>query len=199
MREASKILVIVSMLFLFGCKDNDAITDESEIRERYFDLEEVGWKSHEHRQELDNINYNAAEVPVAYYILNKLGNKDLLAVDSIEKANKRERIIEFNFSEDGKKDLLEEVFTGMGHEEAVKYMSFSIDKDFYVVTSKKDTITCSGAVFESSFKVTPACKLLLFFGDIDPNEKIQLVYNDRLFGKGTLKFKLEEPIIRAEL
>jgi len=32
----------------------------------------------------------------------------------------------------------------------------------------------------------------LFFSGIDPNEKIQLIYKDQLFRKGTLKFKFKD-------
>ena len=35
------------------------------------------------------------------------------------------------------KDLLDKTFTDIPYEEGVKYMSFHIDKDFYLVTSKK--------------------------------------------------------------
>ncbi|MEL1244934.1 hypothetical protein AAEO56_11720 [Flavobacterium sp. DGU11] len=199
MKEVNSAIIMIIVLALFiSCKDDTAI-DDSKIRTRYFNLEKYGWKTREHTQKVDRISFKAAEVPVAYYILNNKGNDNLFEIDSIEKANNSERIIEFNFSDDEEKDLLNQEFTGMEYDDAVKYMSFSINKDFYVVTSKKDTIPCSGIVFERSFKVAPIHKLLLFFGNIKPKDKIQLIYNDQLFGKGILKFKFEQPIIRAEL
>jgi hypothetical protein len=67
-----------------------------------------------------------------------------------------------------------------------------MEKDFYVVTSKKDTIKCSGVNYERNFKVAPFQKIMLFFSGIQPKDKIQLIYNDKLFGKGIVKFKFEE-------
>ena len=58
--------------------------------------------------------------------------------------------------------------------------------------TKKNTIKCSGVNFERNFKVAPLQKVILFFSGISPKDKIQLVYNDKLFGKGIMKFMFEE-------
>jgi hypothetical protein len=68
-----------------------------------------------------------------------------------------------------------------------------------VVTAKKDTIPCSGVTFERNYKIAPYQKVLLFFSGIDPNDKIQLVYNDYLFRKGTLKFKFKDTYTKIAL
>ncbi len=128
-----------------------------------------------------------------YYLLKNQGTENLEHVDSLYEENKRERVIEFVFQQDEEKDLLGGDFTGMDYTQAVKYMSFGLDKDFYVVTSKKDTIACSGVNFERNYKISPFQKVLLFFSGIDPNDKIQLIYNDFLFRKGILKFKFKDP------
>jgi hypothetical protein len=91
---------------------------------------------------------------------------------------------------------LEDKFTNLDYQKAVEYMSFTIQKDFSVITSKNDTIQCSGVMFERNFKIAPYHKLLLFFSGINPNDKIQLVYQDNLFKKGTLKFRFKEPILK---
>jgi hypothetical protein len=126
-------------------------------------------------------------------LLKDQGGENLQHVDSLYEENKRERVIEFVFQQDEEKDLLSKDFTGMDYTAAVKYMSFGLNNDFYVVTSKKDTIPCSGVNFERNYKIAPFQKVLLFFSGIDPNDKIQLIYNDYLFRKGTLKFKFKDP------
>jgi hypothetical protein len=199
MKGISNILVLFITLSLISCKKEKETEDDGAIRYRYFNLEHNGWKSREHIQTIDNISYKATEVPSPYYILNTIGNDDLFEADSIEQANKKERIIEFQFYQQDEKDLLKEEFTSLNYDESVKYMSFSIEKDFYVVTSKKDTIQCAGATFERNFKIAPYHKIILFFSDIPPGDKIQLVYQDRLFKKGTLKFKFEEKITKLLL
>ena len=189
MKVLNKLFVLLLLPLLFSCKKEVKASDDSEIRDRYFQLEKRGWKSKTYNQLVDGINFTATEVPIQYYLLKDKGNQELISVDSLYEANKTERIIEFTFTQDEEKDLLSEDFTKLSYTDGVKYMSFGLDKDFYVVTSKKDTITCSGVTFERNYKIAPYQKVLLFFSRIDPNEKIQLVYNDHLFKKGVLKFK----------
>lgn len=199
MKGLNKYYFILLIFILFSCKKDDKATDDSEIRDRYFNLEKIGWKSRVYNQYVDDINFTATEVPIQYYLLKDKGNENLKLVDSLYEENKTERIIEFTFHQDEEKDLLKNNFTGMSYEDGVKYMSFGLDKDFYVVTSKNDTINCSGVTYERNYKIAPYQKVLLFFSGIDSNDKIQLIYNDILFRKGMLKFKFKDPYTEIAL
>ena len=182
------------ILFFISCKKEPKNSQQdSEIRDRFFNLEKIGWKSRSYTQVVDDIGFTATEVPIQYFLLKSQGLENLKRIDSLYEENKRERVIEFTFQQDEEKDLLAQDFTGLDYTSSVKYMSFGLDKDFYVVTSKKDTILCSGVNFERNYKIAPFQKVLLFFSGIDPNDKIQLIYNDVLFRKGTLKFKFKDP------
>ncbi|WP_269234909.1 hypothetical protein [Flavobacterium flavigenum] len=195
MKDLSRLVLAFVLLALFSCKKEDSQSkkiDDSEIRDRYFNLEKIGWKSRAYTQKIEDIGFTATEVPIQYYFLKDQGTENLKTVDSLYEENKRERVIEFTFQQDEEKDLLAKDFTGMEYTDAVKYMSFGLDKDFYVVTSKKDTIRCSGVTYERSYKIAPYQKVMLFFSGIDPNDKIQLVYTDYLFRKGTIKFKFKD-------
>lgn len=187
---------MISILLLFSCnkKENKNIkdVDDSAIRYKLFQLEDMGWKSKNNSQQIDDIDFTATEVPIEYYLLKDQGKSDLFNIDSLYNQNKFERIIEFTFSQEDEEDLLKEDFTNLSYEEGVKYMSFKMENDFYVVTSKNDTIKCSGVNYERNFKVAPFQKIMLFFSGIQPKDKIQLIYNDKLFGKGIVKFKFEE-------
>ncbi|EOG6896213.1 conserved hypothetical protein [Flavobacterium psychrophilum] len=199
MKGLNKYYLILLIFILFSCKKEDKSTDDSEIRDRYFNLEKIGWKSRVYNQYVDDINFTATEVPIQYYLLKDKGNENLILVDSLYEKNKTERVIEFTFHQDEEKDLLDKKFTGLSLDDTVKYMSFGLDKDFYVVTSKNDTIKCSGVNYERNYKIAPYQKVLLFFSGIDPNEKIQLVYKDYLFRKGTIKFKFKDPYTEIKL
>lgn len=200
MKVSINLFCFFYVLIFFSCKnENNKINDDSEIRDRYFNLENIGWKSRLYTQKVDDIGFTAIEVPLQYYLLKDIGNENLSEVDSLYEDNKNERVIEFTFQQDEEKDLLKENFTGMPYSDAVKYMSFGLDKDFYVVTSKKDTISCSGVTFERNFKIAPYQRVLLFFTGIDPNDKIQLIYQDYLFKKGTLKFKFKDTYTQIAL
>jgi hypothetical protein len=201
MKALSRYIFLSLFLVVISCKKNNQSTnlDDSKIRDRYFNLEKIGWKSRMYTQKIEDIGFTATEVPIQYYLLKDLGTVNLKMIDSLYEENKRERVLEFTFQQEEEKDLLSKDFTGMDYTSAVKYMSFGIDKDFYIVTSKKDTITCSGVTFERSYKIAPYQKILLYFSGIDPNEKIQLVYNDFLFRKGTLKFKFKDSYTQIAL
>lgn len=187
---------MISILLLFSCnkKENKNIkdVDDSAIRYKLFQLEDMGWKSKNNSQQIDDIDFTATEVPIEYYLLKDQGKSDLFNIDSLYNQNKFERIIEFTFSQEDEEDLLKEDFTNLSYEEGVKYMSFNMENDFYIVTSRNDTIKCSGVNYERNFKVAPFQKIMLFFSGIPPKDKIQLIYNDKLFGKGIVKFKFEE-------
>ena len=70
MKELSKIFLF---LFLFSCgkkEDTDfKEVDDSEIRYKLFQLEDIGWKSRKNSQFIENINFTAIEVTIQYYIL----------------------------------------------------------------------------------------------------------------------------------
>ena len=201
MKVINSCICLVAVIFAFSSckKKEDASGKRSEIESRYYRLQNIGWKSKTYNQYVGGINFTATEVPIQYYMLKDQGSEDLARIDSLYEANKTERIVEFSFQQDEEKDLLLKEFTGMTYEESVKYMSFALNKDFYVVTSKNDTIPCSGVNFERSFKVAPNQKVLLFFSGIGPNDTIQLVYNDYLFRKGTMKFKFNDTYTKIAL
>ena len=200
MKNLTTLFFLLLLFNLFSCKKESAVAAKhSEITDRYFNLEKIGWKSRNYKQTVDDIAFGATDIPIQYYLLKDLGKDHLERIDSLYEINKRERIVEFTFQQSDEKDLLSQKFTGMDYTESVKYMSFGLEKDFYIVTSKKDTIMCSGVNFERSFKITPYQRVLLFFSGIDPNDKFQLVYNDHLFKKGTLKFKFKDPNIQIAL
>lgn len=185
---------LLSLLFSCTSKEKNK-KDSSPISYNYYNLEQQGWKSKKYTQKVDNINFIATEVPVQYYLLKDQGNQDLKKIDSIYQENKTERIIEFSFTDEEQRELLQKKFTNIEDKEAIEYLSFKMQNDFYAVTDKKDTIRCSGLLYERNFKVTPFHKIILYFSNINPNDKIQLVYQDKLFNKGTLKFKFNEQII----
>ncbi|PKV51940.1 hypothetical protein ATE84_4040 [Aquimarina sp. MAR_2010_214] len=188
--------VFLGILLFFSSCIKDSKTQDSKIEYKLFNLENSGWKSKSVSHFLSDIEYKATLVPLQYYILKNEGNHDLHKVDSIYESLKRERIIEIEFQQEQEDDLLKSEYTNLDYESAVKYMSFTIENDFKVVTQSGDTIPCLGTTFERNFKVAPFKRLLLHFDNISPEENIKLVYQDHLFGNGILKFKFTETPIK---
>lgn len=187
MKIIFKSLLVVSSFIWFSCKDSGKNNTESEYK--LFNLEQIGWKSRSVLQHFSGISYTATLVPIQYYLL-KNGNSQ--NIDSLYTIHKTERVIEMEFKNDNKDDLLKSIYTKKDYESSVKYMSFSIENDFAVVTQSGDTIPCSGVNFERNYKIAPFKRLLLHFGNIPEDEKIQLIYNDKLFNNGIIKFKFQE-------
>src|SRR4051812_8792445 len=111
MKDLSRLFCLLFVLLLFSCK-KEKNQDDSEIRDRYFNLEKVGWKSRAYIQKVEDIGFMATEVPIQYYLLKDLGTENLKTVDSLYESNKRERVLEFTFQQEEEKDLLSKDFTG---------------------------------------------------------------------------------------
>ncbi len=188
------IISLLIIILILSCKKETK--DKEDFSFKYYNLEQAGWKSKTINQQIDDISYKGTEVPIQYYVLKEIGGLNLTAVDSVYQKNKTERIIEFEFEDTEERDLLQEEFTGKNYTESVKYMSFNIQKDFYVVVDKKDTIPCEGVLFERNFKLAPKNKLLLFFSGVKPNGRLQLVYKDELFKKGIIKFSFTDRLLK---
>lgn len=189
------ILPLIPFVFIFfftNCK-----SDSKQINKNYkfYNLEQQGWKSKRVNEFVNGINYTATEVPLQYYILKNNQNHPEI-VDSLYTLYNKERVIEIEFEHSKQKDLLKEEFTNRNYEDAVKYMAFTIKQDFAVVTSSNDTIKCSGVNFERNFKVAPFKRVLLYFNAISPDDDIKLLYNDQLFGNGTIQFNFNEAPIK---
>ncbi|NHF58988.1 hypothetical protein FK220_006535 [Flavobacteriaceae bacterium TP-CH-4] len=183
-------LVLLSLLS-YACKTDTEI-GKVDVSYKFFNLERAGWKSKSISHNFSDMAYTATLVPIQYYIIKNEGFENPSRIDSIYQSHKTDRVVEIEFRHDSKDDLLKSEYTRMDYESGVKYMAFSIEKDFMAVTKSGDTINCSGVTLERNFKLAPFKRLLLHFGDIPENEQIQLVYQDQLFGNGILKFKFTE-------
>lgn len=192
MKKVNKVYLLIISILLLSCNDSDKSYSS---REKVFSYNGQQWKSHTKTHFAKSQYYRATEVPNLYYLLKNEDNLDV-SIEEALKSTEEERVIEFEFEHFEAKDLLLKDFTNLEYEDAVKYMSFKIRKDFSVVTSKNDTISCNGVHFERHFKISPLNRVLLYFNGIPATESIQLVYNDNLFNNGIFKFKFEEEPIK---
>lgn len=193
MRVNSRIICCILFVLLASCDSGNKKEDShDEITHRLFQLGNRGWKSQRLTHFVNDIHYSAAEVPNEYYFLKSGEKGNLSRIDSLSRSHIRERVIEFEFEHIKGDDLLQEGYTALDYDKSVTYLSSTLSGDFVVVTSKNDTIPCSNVLFERHFQISPFKRVLLYFGNIDPSDNIQLIYNDRLFNNGIFKFKLNE-------
>ncbi len=192
MKKGPLIICGLLSLLFFACQVDHPNTPTTLIEQRLFQLGKDSWKSRQVAHQVGEIQYRATEVPLEYYLLKQEGNKDLLHIDSLAQAHRNERIVEFEFEHIGREDLLLAKHTSLNYDESVRYLASKIQDDFYAVTTARDTITCRGVHFERHFSISPFQRVLLYFGDVDPTQNLELHYRDRLYQQGDLEFDFGE-------
>jgi hypothetical protein len=75
----------------------------------------------------------------------------------------------------------------------VKYMSFDIQNDLYLVQGK-DTLIPGLFQFERIFEVAPYANVMFAFDNkrFNRQEEFTIIYNDKLFGNGYVKFNYRD-------
>jgi hypothetical protein len=134
----------------------------------------------------NDIKYRAKKIPTALYLKNKgLEGKEL--EEAVKEVN-GEQLFYFEFEEKLKQDLIKKYFED-NLDQQISYMSFEIYNDFKLINSKGDTINSDYSLYERNFHVAPYERILLSFSGVDPDEEVQLIYKDNLFGKGKFDFQ----------
>jgi len=206
-----KKLTYIFLLFLIGCqgsksekeiekKPNSVITSEEDIYtddnfkdvKKTFSFEGQNFETSKRTIKIGEIFFTAIILPNEYYIRKNLKIKNKDSIKSYIKRFENEKIIQFDFQHEERKDLLLQEFTGVNYKKSVEYMSNLIHHDFYAITSEGDSIKSSGVLFERNFNLAPRKRLLLYFNTEKNADKLKLVYDDRIFKKGIIKFNLQK-------
>jgi hypothetical protein len=104
-----------------------------------------------------------------------------------------ESMLYFNLKievKEGRNELLKyKLERPQDYEARIKYISFDMQNDIYAIQGK-DTIYTGLYQFERIFDVAPYSNVMLAFDGkaLNPNEELTIVYNDRLFNNGFIKF-----------
>lgn len=93
--------------------------------------------------------------------------------------------------ENGTQELLKYGLTETGqYDDRVKYFAFSMQKDIQLVLDGKDSIPCGLYHFERAYDVVPFVKVMLGFPTTDKKiSERTLVFHDKVFNKGIIKFQ----------
>lgn len=175
-----------------SCDDKKTISQPLSLT-----LGNYNWESYRVSEIKGGIDYSAMRLPNEYYLRKNIGVKNRTALDSLQESMKNERVIVAEFRDLKEDDILKEEFTNRSYEEAVKYLAFTIQKDYSLVTESNDSIPCVGVHFERNFKVAPFKRVLLYFNNVPEEENIRLLYTDNLFGNGVLQFNLNQTPIKS--
>lgn len=207
MNSLSFITLIILTSFLCACS-NDAMDQENENKNEHLSLSNtktelpleqfvkwVGEKDHDlsKTKDISEMSYHLSYMPkecMAYMELNKPNytNEELEAV-----LNHYKEMTYFNFRIELKQaqgEILKYNLTSaQQYNERINYVSFQMQNDIYLVQGN-DTLIPGLYHFERTFDVAPFMTVMLAFDNkkFNPEDEFTIVYNDKLFNKGFIKY-----------
>ena len=144
-------------------------------------------------KEISDMKYNLSYLPAETMAFLEL-RKETYDFSKFQKAKEGySEMTYFNFKIEAlnaRTELLKyKLSSPAQYDERVKYMAFGVEKDIYLVQGT-DTLNPGLCHFERIFEVAPHGTLLFGFDNtqFDKDKEFTIVYNDRLFGKGFVKF-----------
>ncbi len=134
-------------------------------------------------QQREDVLFRVKRMDTKHYLMRKGLKNEELEKALIELED--EQLFYVEFEESQKRDLMKKYFE-QHMDESVSYLSFKIDQDFSLVQS--DTIDAASLVYERNYHVAPFERILISFKGIDKDEEMEIIYRDKLFQKGEMKF-----------
>ncbi len=133
----------------------------------------------------EDIHFRAKRIPTALYLQNQ-GLEEEELTNALEET-KTEQLFYFEFEETLKQDLVKK-YLEENLDRNIAYLSFEVYNDFQLITSKGDTIEATYSLYERNFHVAPFERVLVSFTGVNQDEKVKLLYSDKLFKKGEMDF-----------
>jgi hypothetical protein len=144
-------------------------------------------------KEISDINYRLSYMPKEYMTYLELKNEKYTK-EQFQKVEKNYSDMSyFNFRielKEGQGELLKyNLSSAQQYNDRITYMSFEMQKDIILVQNH-DTIYPGLFHFERIFEVAPYTTVMFAFDNkkFNPQNEFTVVYNDRLFKKGYIKY-----------
>jgi hypothetical protein len=144
-------------------------------------------------KQIDEVTYSAKYKPVDYIIAMETRDEKLTRAIYKEKHDELSGLQYFDLRIEIDKangELLKYALrSGSQYESRVTYLAFDIKNDIKLVDGN-DTLECVMSHFERVYDIVPYATILLGFKDTGGNlmHEKTLVFHDKLFGKGIIKF-----------
>lgn len=192
----SKLLTFAFVLLFCACTGREELGMEEYVR--WVENIENGLKK---EKKIDQFAYRVFYKPAEYIALRE--NRDAIENFSpdaiIKRANDLENYYQFNFdivSVDGQTSVLQHNLSG-GQQEygaRINYLISHAQQDFKLVHGQ-DTLPCINYHFEQTFGLSSLNTIVLGFEkpkdtqkNTEAEEDIQLIFSNRLFNTGDIKF-----------
>lgn len=137
---------------------------------------------------LNDLFFTAAVMPKEYFIKREMKKKDSLGYYLSELQT--QEVVQFDIQSIDQSDVFKKVRKRLTYKQWVEYMSFHLKEDVFAITRKGDTIPSSGVFFERTYKVAPYKRVLIYFDFPEEQQDFKLVYYDRIYGNGFIKYTM---------
>ena len=141
-------------------------------------------------KQLGEITYSLQYKPAEYVLCTEHGSNSLPADQVKLELSELDGLDYYDFKiqlTDGSGELLKyKTASYQEYDARVNYMSFAMQNDLKLIAGE-DTLGCKLFHFERIYDVAPYATLLLAFPKARGNERT-FMYQDKLFGKGIIKF-----------
>jgi hypothetical protein len=99
-------------------------------------------------------------------------------------------ILTFN-TQDKNKDVFESSRILMDHDQATQYLMGAVSEDISIEQDGK-TLVPTGSLYEKSPGAMGQLRAFLYFNEIDVSHPAKVIYYDRLFGSGFMRFTVNK-------
>jgi hypothetical protein len=204
-KEMNKIAnILLLSLLLAGCSqlpEKHKGIDHTSLPNKETQLELpvfVKWVENEENELVKNktiseINYQVAFLPCDYLAYTELKNEDYTPQQFEQTKKNYEGMSYFKLRIEVKEhtgELLKYALSSARqYNERISYMAFRMQQDLFLVQGK-DTLYPGLYHFERAYDLAPFADVMLAFDNakFHPENEFTIVYNDRLFNKGYIKY-----------
>lgn len=200
-------ILIIGIVFI-GCNDSEQSYSEESDTQNHAVLENksislplgdfVIWVNNKENKllkvkEISDINYQMSFTTKECLAYQELKDEEYTKEKFAETTKHYEGMTYFNFKievEEGAGELLKyKLASPQQYNSRITYMSFEMQKDICLVQGK-DTLYPGLYHFERIFSIAPYATVLMAFDNkkFNTDEEFTIVYNDRLFNKGLIKY-----------
>lgn len=148
-------------------------------------------------KEINDLNFQLSYMPKEYMAYLEVKNTEFTKEQLNEAINHYKNMTYFNFRlrlVKGQGELLKyNLVSPQQYEARIKYMSFEMQKDICLVQDN-DTLYPGMFHFERIFEVAPYATVMMAFDNekFDIKKEFTIVYNDKLFNKGFIKYNYKQ-------
>lgn len=207
MNKLKFIATFVLATVIYSCSDN-AMEQEEERKSEHLSLSNtktelpleqlvkwVGEKENDlsKTKDISEMTYHLSYMPKECMAYMELQNKSYSKEELQKALGYYNAMTYFNFRielKEGQGELLKhDLNSPQQYNDRINYVSFEMQKDIFLVQGK-DTLFPGLYHFERTFDVAPFTTVMLAFDNekFNPSDEFTVVYNDKLFNKGFIKY-----------